>query len=152
MSTESLETRITQDMKAAMRAKDRVALEALRAIKTALTVEKTSGSGDLDETKELAVLKRLKKQRLESAQIFREQNRPDLAEPEEAQLAVIEQYLPEMLSGDALLQAVQAVVDQVKPAGPQDFGKVMGAASKALAGKADNKDVAATIKQLLSGQ
>jgi len=152
MSTESLDARIAQDMKNAMRAKDRVALETLRAIKTALTVEKTSGSGDMDEKKELAVLKRLKKQRMESAQIFRDQNRPDLAEPEEAQLAVIEQYLPEMMSGDALVQAVQAVMDQVQPAGPQDFGKIMGTASKALAGKADNKDVAATIKQLLSGQ
>jgi len=151
MSTESLETRLSDDLKTAMRAKDTLARDTIRGIKTALTMEKTSNSGGgLDEKKELAVLQRLKKQRTEAAEIFREQGRLDLAEPEEAQLAVIMTYLPEMMEGDALKAALQVIVDQIQPAGPQDFGRVMGAASKALSGKADNKQVAAMLKGMIS--
>ncbi|MDO7726700.1 MAG: GatB/YqeY domain-containing protein, partial [Schleiferiaceae bacterium] len=110
-----------------MRAKDTLVRDTIRGIKTALTMEKTSSSGGgLDEKKELAVLQRLKKQRTEAAEIFREQGRLDLAEPEEAQLAVIMTYLPEMMEGDALKAALQVIVDQIQPAGPQDFGRVMG--------------------------
>lgn len=151
MSTESLDTRLGEDLKSAMRAKETVRLEAIRAIRTALTMEKSNGSngGSLTEAQEVAVLQRLKKQRQESADIFNQQNRADLAQVEEEQLAVISAYLPAMLEGAALDAALQPLLAQVGAAGPADFGKAMGVCSKAMAGKAEGKAVADAVKRLL---
>lgn len=153
MSTEALDSQVTQDLKDAMRAKATVRLEAIRSIRTALTMEKSNAGnhGALTEAQEVAVLQRLKKQRQESADIYHQQNRPDLASIEEEQLAVIAAYLPEMLEGAALEEALKPLLTSVGAAGMGDFGKAMGVCSKAMAGKAEGKAVADAVKKLLSG-
>ena len=153
MSTEALDSQLTQDLKDAMRAKATVRLEAIRSIRTALTMEKSNAGnhGALTEAQEVAVLQRLKKQRQESADIYHQQNRPDLASIEEEQLAVIAAYLPEMLEGAALEEALKPLLTSVGAAGMCDFGKAMGVCSKAIAGKAEGKAVADAVKKLLSG-
>ena len=136
----SLEALVMTDLKSAMKAKDRVALEALRAIKTAILNEKTAaGAGEMSEADEMKLLTKLRKQRVESATIFREQNRADLAEPEEAQLAIIERYLPEMLSDAEIEAKVEEIIAAVGASSMADMGKVMGQASAAMAGQADGK-------------
>jgi len=153
MSIEAFEAQLGDDMKAAMRAKDQVRLEAIRSIRAALTTEKTSAAnqGTLNDAQAIAVLQRLKKQRIEAADIFNAQNRTDLALVEEAQLAVIQTYLPAALEGDELEAAVRELLaaHQLTEAG--QFGQAMGLASKALAGRADGKAISAVVKALLRG-
>ena len=151
MSIDQLEAQLSEDMKAAMRAKDSVRLEAVRSIRAALTTEKTSAAnqGSLSDAQALAVLQRLKKQRLESAEIFNAQGRQDHAEVEEAQLKVIQGYLPEALEGDALTSAVRELLAQHGFTSAAQFGPAMGTVSKALAGRADGKAVSAAVKALL---
>ena len=148
----SLKEQITEDMKTAMRAKDQVRLEAVRSIRAALTTEKTSAAnqGSLTEAQAIAVLQRLKKQRVESAEIFNAQDRKDLAEVEEAQLAVIQGYLPAALEGAELTAAVRDLLAQHGFTNAAQFGQAMGLISKALAGRADGKAVSAEVKALLS--
>ncbi|KRP04465.1 MAG: GatB/YqeY domain-containing protein [Schleiferiaceae bacterium] len=152
MSIEALEAQLTEDMKTAMRAKDQVRLEAVRSIRAALTTEKTSAAnqGSLTEAQAIAVLQRLKKQRVESAEIFNAQDRKDLAEVEEAQLAVIQGYLPAALEGAELTAAVRDLLAQHGFTNAAQFGQAMGLISKALAGRADGKAVSAEVKALLS--
>ena len=128
----SLEAQIMTDLKSAMKAKDRVALESLRAIKTAILNEKTAaGASEMSEADEMKILTKLRKQRVESATIFRAQNRADLAEPEEAQLAIIERYLPEMLSESEIEAKVAEIIAAVGATSMADMGKVMGQATAA---------------------
>ena len=152
MSIEALEAQLTEDMKTAMRAKDQVRLEAVRSIRAALTTEKTSAAnqGSLTEAQAIAVLQRLKKQRVESAEIFNTQDRKDLAEVEEAQLAVIQGYLPAALEGAELTAAVRDLLAEHGFTNAAQFGQAMGLISKALAGRADGKAVSAEVKALLS--
>ena len=147
----SLEALIMTDLKSAMKAKDRVALEALRAIKTAILNEKTAaGAGEMSEADEMKLLTKLRKQRVESATIFREQNRADLAEPEEAQLAIIERYLPEMLSDAEIEAKVEEIIAAVGATSMADMGKVMGQASAAMAGQADGKVISGFVRKHLA--
>jgi len=147
----SLEALVMTDLKSAMKAKDRVALEALRAIKTAILNEKTAaGAGEMSEADEMKLLTKLRKQRVESATIFREQNRADLAEPEEAQLSIIERYLPEMLSDAEIEAKVEEIIAAVGASSMADMGKVMGQASAAMAGQADGKVISGFVRKHLA--
>ena len=147
----SLEALVMTDLKSAMKAKDRVALEALRAIKTAILNEKTAaGAGEMSEADEMKLLTKLRKQRVESATIFREQNRADLDEPEEAQLAIIERYLPEMLSDAEIEAKVEEIIAAVGASSMADMGKVMGQASAAMAGQADGKVISGFVRKHLA--
>jgi hypothetical protein len=147
-----LEILINEDIKQAMINKDKEKLEALRAIKAALLLEKTGkdvSSGIIPETVELKMLQRLVKQRRESAEVFKAQGRPDLAEVEIFQAAIIEKYLPEQMSDDEVIAIVKKVIADTGATGIKDMGKVMGLASKLVAGKADNKLISEIIKKLL---
>ena len=149
----ALEHLINQDIKEAMLAKNRRKLEALRAIKAALLLEKTGGGlgdAEIPETVELKLLQKLVKQRRDTAKIYREQNRPELAEEEEYQASIIEKYLPEQMSEEEILAVVEKAIAETGASTMKDMGRVMGMVSKQLAGKADNKTVAALIKQRLS--
>ena len=147
----SLEVQIMTDLKSAMKAKDRVALESLRAIKTAILNEKTAaGASEMSEADEMKILTKLRKQRVESATIFRAQNRADLAEPEEAQLAIIERYLPEMLSESEIEAKVAEIIAAVGATSMADMGKVMGQATAAMAGQADGKVISGFVRKLLA--
>ena len=147
----ALETQIMADLKEAMKAKDRVALEALRAIKTALLNEKTAaGATEMTEADELKILTKLRKQRMDSMTIFREQGREDLAEPEEAQIAIIERYLPAMLSEAEIETKVQEIITELGASSMADMGKVMGKASGAMAGQADGKVISGIVRKLLA--
>ena len=144
---------LTDEIKAAMRAKDSLKLEALRAIKSAVLLAKTATAGDTDLTEEdeIKLLQKLVKQRKDSAVIFKEQNRDDLATPEEAQAEVIAQFLPEQLSQQEIEQIVDEIVAKTGAQGMKDMGKVMGMASKEMAGKADGKTISTIVKQKLNG-
>lgn len=147
----SLTDQIAGDLIAAMKAKDTAKLEALRAAKTAFILarsEKGAGS-QLSPEEELKVIQKLVKQRKESAAIYREQNRPDLYEKEEVEAGVLEKYLPAKMNDDELTAAVKSIIEKTGASGPSDMGKVMGAASKELAGKADGREIAAKVKQML---
>jgi len=147
----ALETQIMADLKEAMKSKDRAALEALRAIKTALLNEKTAaGATEMTEADELKLLTKLRKQRVESMTIFREQGREDLAEPEEAQIAIIERYLPAMLTEEEIEAKVKEIVTELGATSMADMGKVMGKASAAMAGQADGKVISGMVRKLLS--
>ena len=147
----SLEEKIMEGIKEAMKAHDKTTLESLRAIKSAILLEKTSGSAaGLDGAAGMKLLQKLVKQRRESAAIYTQQNRPDLAEAETAQADVIERFLPRPLTAEELEAEVAAIIARTGAAGAADMGKVMGAASKALAGKADGKALADTVKRLLA--
>ena len=143
---------ISEDIKKAMIAKDKVALEALRGVKKEFLEAKTAkgASGDLTDDAALKILQKMVKQRKESAQIFTEQNRPELAENELAEAAVIEKYLPAKLSDAELEAEIKAIIAEVGAKTAQEMGKVMGVATKKLAGKADGKDISAKVKALLS--
>lgn len=143
---------LTDEIKAAMRAKESLKLEALRAIKSAVILEQTSvGGGDtLTEEQEIKLVQKLVKQRRDSAQIFRDQNRPDLAEPEEAQADIISQFLPEQLSEDEIKSIIQSIIEKTGASGMKDMGKVMGMASKEMAGKADGKTISTVVKAELN--
>ncbi|MGI9551164.1 MAG: GatB/YqeY domain-containing protein [Aurantibacter sp.] len=146
-----LQQEVMEQMKAAMKAKDTVALESLRAIKSALLLANTeSGAGELSETDEIKLVQKLVKQRKDSAAIFAEQGRQDLAEPELAQVAVIEQFLPEQLSEEEIEKVVINTIEAAGASGMQDMGKVMGMVSKELAGQADGKTISTIVRTKLS--
>lgn len=147
----SLSGQIMDEMKTAMRAKDTVALEALRAIKSELLLAQTaSGSKEeITSEEEIKLLQRLVKTRKESARIFTEQNRPDLAEPELAQVAVIEKFLPAQLSVAEIEAAVSKIIEETGASGIASMGKVMGLASAQLGGAADGKTISTIVKKLL---
>ncbi len=147
----SLESEVMTQMKAAMRSKDSQALEALRAVKGEILKAKTASSAkELTEEDELKLVQKLVKQRKDSAQIYREQNREDLAKPEEEQAEVIAQFLPEQLSEEEIEAKVEKIIQQTEASGMQDMGKVMGIASKELAGKADGKTISSIVRKKLS--
>lgn len=148
----SLEEKINQDIKDAMRAKEKEKLESLRAIKAALLLEKTQkgASESISEDAELKILQKLVKQRKDTAQIYQEQERNDLAEKELSEASIIEKYLPEQLSDQELTAKVKSIIEQLGAKSMADMGKVMGMASKQLAGKADGKAIADKVKALLN--
>jgi len=148
----SLEQTINSDIKTAMLAKDKKKLEALRAIKSAILLAKTDkgSSGDIDEDVEMKILQKLVKQRKDSAELYKTQGRNDLYEEEKFQLSVIEKYLPDQMSEDDVKKHVSGIISETGASSMKDMGKVMGMASKKLAGKADNKLIAAIVKELLS--
>lgn len=143
---------VSADIKSAMLAKDRVRLEALRGIKKEFIEAKTAkgADGTLPDAQALKILAKMVKQRRETAQIYTQQNRPELAETELAEAAVIEAYLPKQLTEDELREALEQIVSQVEASGPQDMGKVMGVASKRLSGRADGRAISAMVKELLN--
>lgn len=143
---------VSKDIVAAMKAKDKVRLEALRNIKKYFIEAKTApGANDtLSDDAALKILAKLAKQGRDTAALYREQNRPDLAEEEEGQAAVIEGYLPRALTAEELEAEVRAIIAETGAASPKDMGKVMGVASKRLAGKADGKAIADLVKRLLT--
>ena len=148
----SLFDKISVDLTAAMKAKDKVRLESLRGLKKALLEAKTakSATAELDDQEVLKIIGKLAKQGKDSAVIYREQSRPDLEEVELAQVAVFEEYLPQKMSDAELTSAIQDIIVSTGAAGMKDMGKVMGIASKQLTGQADGKDIADKVKALLA--
>ena len=148
----SLQTKVMEALKEAMKAKDTVALESLRAIKSPIFLAKTEAGAaeELSEADELKLLQKLVKQRKDSAALYTQQGRNDLAEPELAQMAVIEKFLPAQLSEAEVETALRGIINQVGATTPKDMGKVMGVATKQLAGKADGKLISEIVKRLLS--
>jgi uncharacterized protein len=147
----SLEVKIMDQMKEAMKAKDSVALEALRAIKSAIILAKTeAGATDtLTEEQEIKMLQRLVKMRKDSAEIFTKQNRPDLAEPELAQIAVIEKFLPAQLSEEEVEAIISKIIAETGASGIASMGKVMGLATAQIGGQAEGKVISGIVKKLL---
>ena len=143
---------LTTEIKEAMKAKNAPALESLRAIKSAVLLQKSeAGASDkMSEDEEIKLLQKLVKQRRDSAAIFREQSRVDLAESEEAQAEIIARFLPEQLSEEEVGKVIESIIAQTGASSMKDMGKVMGMASKQLAGKADGKTISTLVKQLLS--
>ena len=147
----ALKTQIDAQIKAAMLARDQVRLMALRDIKKVILIEETKEgkTGELTSEEELKLLTKAAKQRKDSADIYRQQNRPDLLDKELAELAVIEEFLPKQLSEEELKGKLQEIITRVGASAPSDMGKVMGVASKELAGLADGKAISAAVKSLL---
>lgn len=146
----SMEQQIQQDIKAAMLAKEKTRLESLRAIKAAILLTKTAdGSESIADEAVVKIIQKLVKQRKETAEIYKQQNREELAAQELAEAAAMEVYLPKQLSEEELEAELKKIIAQVGATGPQDMGKVMGTATKALAGKADGKAISALVKKLL---
>lgn len=147
----ALKETIENGIKDAMRAKDADRLRALRAIKSLILLEETSGSnsGALSPDAEMKILMKAAKQRRDSLEVFKAQNRDDLAEKEQVELLVIEEFLPKQLSEDELSAKIAEIIAQVGATGPGDMGKVMGVATKQLAGLADGKAISATVGALL---
>ena len=148
----SLEQKIMVELKAAMLSKDEAALRSLRAVKAAILLAKTSegAGGELKEEDETKLLQKLVKQRKESLEIFQQQKRKDLAKKEEEEIAVIEKFLPKQLSADEIKVALADIIVQTGASSPADMGKVMGVATKQLAGKADGKTISTLVKELLN--
>ena len=148
----SLELNINAAIKTAMLAKNEPELRALRAIKAAVLLARTAegGGGDLTEADETKLLQKLAKQRKDSLDIFRQQNREDLAKKEEEELEVIERYLPKQMDEAELRAAITAIIAETGASSPADMGKVMGVATKQLAGKADGKAISGLVKELLA--
>ena len=148
----SLELTINEDIKTAMKSGDKVKLEALRAVKAAIIIAKTDkgATGELSKETEMALLNRLVKTRKESYDLFLQNSRTDLAEVEKAQMEAISIYLPAQMSDEDLEKEVKAIIAQVGATSSAEMGKVMGAASKALVGKADNKRISEMIRKFLS--
>jgi len=148
----SLEQKIMGELKTAMLAKDEKALRSLRAIKAAILLAKTSegAGGELKEDDEIKLLQKLVKQRKDSLDIFQQQNRTDLAQKEKEEIEIIEKFLPKQLSAEEIRSEVAAIITEVGASSPADMGKVMGAATKKLAGKADGKTISALVKELLA--
>ncbi|MDY0076741.1 MAG: GatB/YqeY domain-containing protein [Bacteroidales bacterium] len=147
-----LEILINDDIKQAMRAKDTRKLAALRAIKAALLLEKTGkdvSSGEIPESVEIKLLQKLVKQRRESAAVYAEQNRAELAEEEDYQASIIEAYLPQQLSEEEIKLIVAEIIKETGASSIKDMGKVMGKATAKIAGRADNQQVSVIIKQIL---
>ena len=143
---------ISEDIKKAMLAKDKVALDALRGVKKEFLEAKTAkgGDGELADDVAMKILAKMVKQRKESAAIYNEQNRPELAAEEMAQANVIEEYLPKALSEEELTVVLKEIIARVGASSPKEMGKVMGVASKELAGKADGKVISAKVRELLA--
>ena len=148
----NLEQKIMADLKAAMLAKDEAALRSLRAIKAAILLAKTAegAGGELKEEEETKLLQKMVKQRKDSLEIFQQQNRPELARKEEEEIAVIEKFLPKQLSAEEIKAALTKIIAETGASSPAEMGKVMGAATKQLAGKADGKTISALVKELLA--
>lgn len=148
----SLKEQIDKDIKSAMLNKQKEELIALRAIKSMILLAETEKgkAGELDKETEDKLLMKAAKQRKESAEIFKKENRDDLYNKELLELEIISKYLPKQLSKEEISEAVKKIIQQVGAAGPQDMGKVMGVATKSLAGKADGKTISELVKQLLS--
>ena len=145
-----MEQQIQQDIKAAMLAKEKTRLESLRAIKAAITLAKTAdGSESIADEAVVKIIQKLVKQRKETAEIYKQQNREELAAQELAEASAMEVYLPKQLSEEELEAELKKIIAQVGATGPQDMGKVMGTATKALAGKAEGKAISALVKKLL---
>ena len=147
----SLQDTIMTALKAAMKSKDTLALTALRSVKSAILLAQTkSGSdGSMSEADEVKLLQKLVKQRLDSAEIFTQQNRPDLAAPEMAEAEIISQFLPKMLSEAEVEKAVVTAIEKLGAEGMKDMGKVMGYLSKKLSGKTDGKTISTLVKKCL---
>ncbi len=149
----SLKSQVEEGIKNAMRAKDQDTLRALRGIKSLILLEETKGgqAGALTTEDELKLLTRAAKQRRESAEVFHAQQRADLAGKEETELAIIEQFLPKQLTDEELTDKLKAIIERTGASSAAEIGKVMGAATKELAGQADGKVIAAKAKALLAG-
>ena len=143
---------ISEDIKKAMLAKDKVSLEALRGIKKEMLEAKTAkgASGDLTDEAAVKILQKMVKQRRDSAEIYKQQNRPELAENELAEMAVIERYLPKQMTDEELSAALKEIIAEVGATSAKEMGKVMGVASKKLAGKADGRLISEKVKSLLN--
>ena len=148
----NLEEKIMVELKTAMLAKDEKTTRSLRAIKAAIIIAKTAegAGGEIKEEEEIKLLQKLVKQRKDSLEIFTEHNRHDLAIKEKEEIEVIEKFLPQQMSADDLKSAITAIIAETGASSPAEMGKVMGVASKRLAGKADGKTISATVKELLS--
>jgi uncharacterized protein YqeY len=148
----SLKTQIDNDIKQAMLAKNKEELEALRSIKSMILLAETEKgvSADITSEAESKLLMKAAKQRKESAEIFQKENRPELAQRELVQLEVINRYLPKQLSEEEITAELKKIIEQIGAKGPQDMGKVMGTATKQLAGKADGKVISELVKKILS--
>jgi len=148
----SLTDTIAKDLMAAMKSQDKMVLEALRAAKTAFILAKSEKGSDavLTGDEEIKIIQKLVKQRKEAATIYREQNRADLYEKEETEAAVLEKYLPAKMSEQELTAILRSIIDSMGAVSPSDMGKVMGVATKQLAGKADGREISAIVKELLS--
>lgn len=148
----ALYEKIDADIKAAMLAKDRIRLQALRGIKKEFIEGKTApgSNGELTDDAAMKILAKMAKQRRDTAAIYKEQNRPDLEEGELSELAVIEEYLPKALTDEELTAALTEIIAKTGAASPADMGKVMGAATKALAGRADGRAISAKVRELLN--
>ncbi len=148
----NLEQKIMGEMKDAMKAKDEASLRGLRAIKAEIIKAKTEpgANGELSEDTENKMLQKMMKQRKDSLEIYRTQNRDDLAKKEEDEIAIIEKFLPKQMDEAELKEALRKIIEQVGASSPADMGKVMGVATKQLAGQADGKTISATVKELLS--
>ncbi|HLP93876.1 MAG TPA: GatB/YqeY domain-containing protein [Saprospiraceae bacterium] len=146
----SLEEKINKDLVVAMKAKDEVTLRGIRAIKSVIQLAKTDGTGQaIDETREVQMLQKLVKTRQESMEIYEKNGRPELAEKEREEVEVIRRYLPAMLEGAELEAIISQIISEVGATSAKDMGKVMGAANKALAGKAEGRTISETVKKLL---
>ncbi|MEM9884899.1 MAG: GatB/YqeY domain-containing protein [Bacteroidota bacterium] len=147
----SLEKRITADLKTAMKAKDEAGKRGIRAIKQAILLAKTDGSGtEITEAMEIKMLQKLVKQRKESLEIYEQQGRAELAKVEREEIAVIERYLPKQMEAAELETYLKGVIEELGATSMRDMGKIMGKANKELAGRADGKTISATVKKLLS--
>jgi len=146
----TLKEQVTQDMKDAMRAKDKLRLESIRAVKAAILLEETKGTGDVSEESLIKVLTKLVKQRKESAQIYIDQDRKESADLELAQAKVIEAYLPKQLSDDELSAEITSLLSELGITSTKEIGKAIGAANKKLAGKAEGKRITEAVKKALA--
>lgn len=147
----SLTEQIASDLIKAMKTKDKVALEAIRAAKTAFVIARAEKGGDsiLSTEDELKIIQKLVKQRRESASIYKEQNRPDLYEKEITEAEVLEKYLPAKMTDEELLITLKGIITRIDAKSPADMGRVMGIATKELAGKADGREISAKVRELL---
>jgi uncharacterized protein YqeY len=148
----NLEQKIMADLKTAMLARDEKTVRSLRAIKAAIILAKTSegAGGEIKEEEEIKLLQKLVKQRKDSLEIYQQQNRPDLAQKEQEEIEVIEKFLPKQISGEELKAIIATIIAETGASSPADMGKVMGAATKQLAGKAEGKAISTLVKELLA--
>jgi uncharacterized protein YqeY len=148
----SLEQKIMAELKTSMLAKDEKTTRSLRAIKAAILLAKTSegGTGEISEDEEIKMLQKMVKQRKDSLDIYEKQNRPDLAQKEKEEIEVIEKFLPKQMSQEELKAEIQTIIAETGASSPADMGKVMGAATKKLAGKADGRTISSMVKELLT--
>ena len=149
----NLEQKVMGDLKQAMLSKNEKAMRSLRAIKAAIILAKTEegAGGTISDESEIKLLQKLIKQRKDSLEIYQKQNRADLAQKEQEEIEVIEKFLPEQMSAEELKSRLRSIITEVNASSPADMGKVMGLATRQLAGKADGKTISAIVKELLSG-